>query len=142
MPGPVRKLHESRLLAMPDGRRVARLRAIRKWTQQRLADESEVSKGTIENIEKGIRIRYTSLSVVANALGVNVESLIQGADAAESQTTGSEPKKFSVKLVVGPELGSYPTEVKAEVMAALLEIGLKFKVVEVIFGSVILRLEM
>jgi transcriptional regulator with XRE-family HTH domain len=58
--------------------RVAELRTAKAWTQERLAEESGVSRVTINRIEseRNRRIDYDVLEKLANALGVDAGYLI------------------------------------------------------------------
>ena len=59
------------------GRRVKSLRADRGWTQADLAAESEVSPGTIANVEQGKRcMTIDTLCQIADAFGVGVEVVL------------------------------------------------------------------
>ena len=61
---------------------LTRLRAEQGWTQQRLADESNVNKATINQIEKGRRSpNVETLEKLADALGVGVADFFPKAQA-------------------------------------------------------------
>jgi transcriptional regulator with XRE-family HTH domain len=61
---------------------LTRLRVEQGWTQQRLADESNVNKATINQIEKGRRSpNIETLEKLANALGVGVADFFPKAQA-------------------------------------------------------------
>src|SRR6059036_3670273 len=64
------------------GHSIRALRRRRRWTQQRLADEAEVSRSAIVRIETGLadRVTLSMLIRVANALGatINVRVLWHG----------------------------------------------------------------
>jgi transcriptional regulator with XRE-family HTH domain len=59
----------------PNGKRIQELRTKRGWTQEELADQAECSKGTIENAEKGKRLRPGTLKLIADALQVPLSDL-------------------------------------------------------------------
>ena len=63
------------------GRNVAEIRALRMWTQGRLAEEAGVSPTTISGIESGriSRPHFGTLRKLARALDVEPERLVAGA---------------------------------------------------------------
>jgi DNA-binding XRE family transcriptional regulator len=70
---------------LPNGEKVGRLRADRGWTQEKLAENADINKRTVERIEAGDATTLTTLRVVAEALGVEVKELLA--------TTGDQEAK-------------------------------------------------
>ena len=61
---------------LPDGNRVARLRAAKRWSRLTLATRADLSEGAIAWVERGNRTKYTTLCQIAEAFGVNVRELL------------------------------------------------------------------
>lgn len=62
------------------GEKISRLRDARGWSQEKLAEESEVARRTIQNIE-GSKVESPGIDVVlalAGALGVSIGFLVEG----------------------------------------------------------------
>ncbi len=57
---------------LPNGEEIKRLRTERGWTQDDLAHESHLSKGTIENAEAGRPVVIRTLSILATTFGSEV----------------------------------------------------------------------
>lgn len=59
------------------GLRLRRLRALRGWTQERLAEESGISVNGIIKIENGstTKPRINTITKLANALGIGLDEL-------------------------------------------------------------------
>lgn len=69
---PIEKHRARRLLA----RRVRLLRAVRGWTQEGLAAESDLHRTYVSGIERGMRnVGLDNLERLAQALGVSVGDL-------------------------------------------------------------------
>jgi transcriptional regulator with XRE-family HTH domain len=61
------------------GERIKKVREARGWTQEKLADESKVSRGFLSEVEKhGKNISLDLLLRIANALGASVGYLATG----------------------------------------------------------------
>jgi len=61
------------------GERIKKVREAKGWTQERLADESKVSRGFLSEVEKhGKNISLDLLLRIANALGASVGYLATG----------------------------------------------------------------
>ncbi|WP_405111610.1 helix-turn-helix domain-containing protein [Micromonospora sp. NBC_01405] len=71
---------------LPIGRRIARLRARRRMTQQMLADRLGKSKSWVDKVERGVRAldRFTVIQDLAAVLRVDPVALL-GRDALPSQ---------------------------------------------------------
>lgn len=72
------------------GQRIRAKRVELKWTQERLAEEVEISTSHIGEIERGTSI--CSLAVIVNiatVLGLNLENLIKGINTENADTTFS-----------------------------------------------------
>ncbi|MEM7245093.1 MAG: helix-turn-helix domain-containing protein [Acidobacteriota bacterium] len=81
---------------LPDGARVVRLRETAGLSQDDLADEAGVSKGTIERLELGKGCYPRTLKLVADALGVSADELRRdraAASPAPSTGTTSTPRR-------------------------------------------------
>lgn len=57
---------------------IIRLRKQKRWSQQRLADEAEVSYATIFRAEAGALTRYDNIEKIMKALDVGMEELNGG----------------------------------------------------------------
>jgi PAS domain S-box-containing protein len=53
-----------------------RAREAKRWTQETLAVEAEISKKTVENAEAGKRIKYKNAECMAGALGIPIQTLL------------------------------------------------------------------
>jgi transcriptional regulator with XRE-family HTH domain len=63
----------------PIGERIKKRRLELDWTQERLAQESGLSKGFLSDVEAGKRsVGADSLLALANALGVSMDELMKG----------------------------------------------------------------
>ena len=61
------------------GDRIKKVREAKGWTQEKLADESKVSRGFLSEVEKrGKNISLDLLLRIANALGASVGYLATG----------------------------------------------------------------
>ncbi len=60
--------------------KIASLRKQRGWTQERLAEESQVNPRTIQRLESGEDASLETLRLVANALGVQIGDLFESID--------------------------------------------------------------
>ncbi len=60
----------------PDGEKVVRLRALKGWTQERLAEKSSLSVRTVQNIERGRPSQVGTVVKVAFALGVEPKECV------------------------------------------------------------------
>lgn len=56
-------------------RTVRHLRELRAWTQEQLAEIAKIGLRTVQRIEKGESVSFASLKAVAEALGVDLETL-------------------------------------------------------------------
>lgn len=77
------------------GRNVAEIRALRMWTQGRLAEEAGVSPTTVSGIESGriSRPHFGTLRKLARALGVEPERLVAGG----GRLAGPDPSSLSLE---------------------------------------------
>lgn len=58
------------------GDSIARLRKEKKWTQEKLAEATSLSRGYIAAIEEGrVKPKLRTLSIIAEILGVTIEQL-------------------------------------------------------------------
>src|SRR5258708_12502986 len=61
------------------GDRIREVREHRRWTQDRLAEETDISKGFLSDIENDKRnVSSDYLLRIANALGASVDYLLKG----------------------------------------------------------------
>lgn len=67
--------------AIADGERIRSARISRGLTQEQLAVRADLDVKTVRKAEQGKRLDAGTLSRLALALGVNVQSLVRGADA-------------------------------------------------------------
>jgi transcriptional regulator with XRE-family HTH domain len=63
----------------PDGEAIQRLRIEKGWRVEDLAKKARCSLKTVENVERGANVYLYTLSKVAQALGVEVSTLMTGA---------------------------------------------------------------
>lgn len=61
--------------------KIREVREQRGWTQEDLADASDVSLSTIHRAEEGANVRLDTLALIAQALGVDVSDLLPKADS-------------------------------------------------------------
>jgi transcriptional regulator with XRE-family HTH domain len=84
------------------GERIKKVREARGWTQEKLADESKVSRGFLSEVEKhGKNISLDLLLRIANALGASVGYLATG--------EGDQPGERK-PVVIPPELSQAAEE--------------------------------
>jgi transcriptional regulator with XRE-family HTH domain len=84
------------------GERIKEVREARGWTQEKLADESKVSRGFLSEVEKhGKNISLDLLLRIANALGASVGYLATG--------EGDQPGERK-PVVIPPELSQAAEE--------------------------------
>lgn len=62
------------------GRRIAKARNERHWTQRHLADMAGVNQNTVMRIEAGRNVHYFTLIDVTKCLGLPIDSLFGKAD--------------------------------------------------------------
>lgn len=77
------------------GEYIRELRKGRRWTQERLSEESGVDQVTISHIETG-RIKRTSIEKMqrlAEALGVRINELLTAAGIAEPEVPGEDSEE-------------------------------------------------
>lgn len=82
-------------ISQPDAVRAApgkifELRADRGWSQAGLADAAKLSLGTVSRLERGMLVRATTLHMIAKALGVAYEDIIDNRQVPESQQSKPE----------------------------------------------------
>jgi transcriptional regulator with XRE-family HTH domain len=63
----------------PDGKAVQRLRIEKGWRVEDLADKAKCSLKTVENVERGRNVYLYTLNKFAQALGVELSTLMAGA---------------------------------------------------------------
>jgi transcriptional regulator with XRE-family HTH domain len=78
-------------------RNVRKLRIARGYSREQLAFESRVSKKTIERIEKNFPSRPYTLRLIADALGVDVETLA----ASDAEFSHPSPRYLPMSSSVG-----------------------------------------
>jgi transcriptional regulator with XRE-family HTH domain len=84
------------------GERVREVREKRRWTQEKLAEKTGLSKGFLSDVENGNSdISSENLLKVADALGANLDYLVRGG-------TGESPSREPV--VIPPELSRFAEE--------------------------------
>lgn len=60
------------------GARVRQVRHRRRWSQERLADESGIDRSYMSGIERGVRnVSVLNLTRIAKALGISVSLLFE-----------------------------------------------------------------
>jgi transcriptional regulator with XRE-family HTH domain len=116
-----------------NGERIRELRFRRGWTQQELAAAAELSPRTIEYAEAGKRVSPPTITSIAEALGVRVESLIGGKNdlqdqgfsihrTDESPATNQESQKerpIIVQIVVDRDIEDMDSENIAEFLETI-----------------------
>lgn len=86
------------------GRRIAKMRDQRDWTQKRLAEEAEISVTFLSEVENDKRsVSADVLLRLADALGASLDYLIKGE---------IEPPKQRQPLVIPPELAEAAEEMQ------------------------------
>jgi len=86
------------------GDRIKKVREAKGWTQEKLADESQVSRGFLSEVEKrGKNISLDLLLRIANALGASVGYLATG----EGEQLGERKP-----VVIPPELSEAAEELR------------------------------
>lgn len=102
--------------------RVLQLRTEKGWTQGQLASAAGVSQGSVGNIESGTRLdpRATTLTGIAQALGVNPHWLAHGSDApalatqtTTANTTPGPALRGKVPLISWVQAGEWCSTCKA-----------------------------
>ena len=95
-------------------RRIKELRAEKCWTQEKLAENADVSKRTIENAEVGKPVRLSNLKLIADAFGVNVGELID-LRSVDKNITDSHPAITAVPDFTGrtQELADIATNLRS-----------------------------
>ena len=72
------------------GDRIREVREHRRWTQDRLAEETTISKGFLSDVENNKRnVSSEYLLRIANALGASVDYLLKGASSSAEAVTQS-----------------------------------------------------
>jgi transcriptional regulator with XRE-family HTH domain len=73
------------------GDRIRDVREHRRWTQDRLAEETDISKGFLSDVENNKRnISSEYLLRIANALGASVDYLLKG-ESSSAQSISDAP---------------------------------------------------
>jgi transcriptional regulator with XRE-family HTH domain len=69
----------------PFADRLVRLRRLKRWTQEQLAERAGVSLGIVSSLEQGVRQdpRLSTVLKLARALGASLDQLVDVADVAE-----------------------------------------------------------
>jgi transcriptional regulator with XRE-family HTH domain len=90
----------------PDGKEIARLRVAKGWRQEDLARKSGSSEKTIKNLELGKPCYVCTIARVAEALKVDVASLLSGqAEDFSPKPDERPPRRFEVQITL-----SFPFE--------------------------------
>lgn len=80
------------------GDRIKEIREDLGWTQEKLADESKISKGFLSDVENNKRdISATNVLKIANAMGASLEYLLRGEEGSK-QKEKREPEQIPVEL--------------------------------------------
>lgn len=80
------------------GDRIKEIREDLGWTQEKLADESKISKGFLSDVENNKRdISATNVLKIANAMGASLEYLLRGEESSK-QKEKREPEQIPVEL--------------------------------------------
>jgi transcriptional regulator with XRE-family HTH domain len=99
-----------------DGEKLRHIRQGKFWSQEQLADEARLRKRTIERAEAGERLRRSTISAIAQALGLSPEALVSLDTSSEQhhdRPESTSPKPSSVIPV--PARGIGPDEALREV---------------------------
>lgn len=75
----------------PDGEAIQHLRIEKGWRVEDLADKAKCSLKTVENVERGRNVYLYTLSKIAQALGVEVSTLMPGSPSGSPSP--DPPKK-------------------------------------------------
>jgi transcriptional regulator with XRE-family HTH domain len=100
------------------GRRVASKRKARGWTQQQLADEAGVSRGTVVSIEAGrAQNQPPKLASVLEALGMNADT------ASSPEPDDAWPQKVRIfARVIGHHVSSMPEKDQDKAIEVLMDL--------------------
>lgn len=80
------------------GDRIKEIREELGWTQEKLADESKISKGFLSDVENNKRdISSTNVLKIANAMGASLEYLLRGEESSK-QKEKREPEQIPAEL--------------------------------------------
>ena len=80
------------------GDRIKEIREDLGWTQEKLAEESTISKGFLSDVENNKRdISATNVLKIANAMGASLEYLLRGEESSK-QKEKREPEQIPVEL--------------------------------------------
>jgi|HubBroStandDraft_6_1064221.scaffolds.fasta_scaffold119983_3 transcriptional regulator with XRE-family HTH domain len=83
-----------RNVVLPDGKKIAEFRGWKKWTQEKLAEQADISVRTLAELEQGKRtVRIGTLAPVARALGVQLEQIVNGTSQTRSRGDTATLKK-------------------------------------------------
>lgn len=63
--------------------KIASLRKQRGWTQEKLAEESQVNTRTVQRLESGEDVSLETLRLIANALDVQIADLFESLDDSD-----------------------------------------------------------
>lgn len=85
-----------------NGQKIRALCKARLWTQQQLADKSDVSKRTIESAERDGPIEISTIRVIAQALGVQPEELMDSEETGP-QVFGLSRLPLTAEELIGRE---------------------------------------
>src|SRR2546423_1134076 len=79
------------------GDRIKEIREELGWTQEKLADESKISKGFLSDVENNKRdISATNVLKIANAMGASLEYLLRGEESKQKEKR--EPEQIPAEL--------------------------------------------
>jgi transcriptional regulator with XRE-family HTH domain len=83
----------------PDGKAIQRLRIEKGWRVEDLAKKAKRSLKTVENIERGANVYLCTLTTFAQALGVEVSTLMTGSVPDEPISKERRIKSYRTKLL-------------------------------------------
>ena len=85
-----------------NGHQVSQLRKRKGWSQEILADKAEVSKRTIERIERGLPIYFRTAESVAEVLDSSITELIQNEQPVPGYTQDQKDNLLTRILLGNP----------------------------------------
>lgn len=129
------------------GDTVRRLRSLKGWTQEQLAEEAHLSTGTISNMENGHPCYYATIAFVAEALDTPIENLLDSTPSSlVADTIDSANKITETVLVVKGDPSSFDADDSLRLLITGIESIIKARyplaVVRIDFSSVLVTIQL
>jgi len=130
----------------PDGEAIQRLRIEKGWRVEDLADKAKCSLKTVENVERGRFVYLYTLSKFAQALGVEVSTLMAGAEPPAPQNLPKKKWMGNVQITLNIPFGEFDECMHLvsllNTLRDLIQARDEITVVGVQEGSTVITLEM